>query len=108
MKQSIYEKYSELSREEIIEKCEMYRRQVGGMAKRPNQLKQKLKFLESENAFLRKTLSRLFDEYVKSHTVIDINKNESISPLEQSVLKQFETILDSLNIEHIDIPDTIK
>lgn len=101
---SVEERYKDMSRDEIIERCEMYRRQIGGMSKRPNVIKQELVYTKKENEFLRNTISKLFDEYVESHTLISSSKQTEISPLEYSVIKQFETILDSLEINHVNVP----
>ena len=95
----IIKKYESLSREEIIDRCEMYRRQIGGLSKRPNVLKSENEKLKSENAQLKQILKNLFQTYVDSHTWVDPEGNVSLSHFELDYIQQFKQILELLNID---------
>ena len=104
MAKSVEQRYQDLSREEIIDRCERYRRQIGGMSRKPNNSKQELKKLRSENHKLKNLIQELFDEYVESHTWIECSGQHCLSHMEFDQILKFEKSLDELNIEHKMVP----
>ena len=86
-------KYDNMSKEDVIERCEMYRRQLGGMTKSKNALNQKLKSVQ-------KLALDIFKEYVDSHTWLEGgNPNvRSLSKFEEDNIRNFEKQLNDLGI----------
>lgn len=97
MGKSIEERYNGMTRDDVIKRCEMYRKQLGGMSRNPNMLKQ-------ENKDLKYLITRLFDEYVESHTHVGTGGVLSVSKSEYDILTQFESKLDRFNIKHSPLP----
>ena len=83
--------YDSMSKEDVVKKCEEYRRQLGGL----NSHQAKLK---AENKKLKELCIELFKEYVESHTWIEPDKRFSITIQEIPVIKKFIEVFKQNNI----------